>query len=407
MTYKETLCDANRLYAAYKASLNGTNDWKESPQRFIVDHLTYIFKLRDSLIDQTYENGPVDEFELHERGRVRPISSLAVPDRIVRHALCDDILMPEIRKRIIYDNSASITGRGLAFARRRFETQLHRYYRKHGNKGWILLGDFSKFYDNIIHSIAKEQLLDLVGHDEYIDWLLSVIFSGFEIDVSYMTDEEYSQCMEQLFNKLEYRKIPKEFLTGEKLMKKSVNIGDQLSQLIGIYYPNRIDTYVKYVRSQKYYERYQDDFEIISDSYEELEDILAGINNEAVKLGIHINAKKTRIVPLSKRFTFLQVRYWLREDGIIVRQINPERVTVMRRKLKKLARKVRSEDIPYSNVEGMFKGWMGEFHKIMSRKQRKSLIRLYEVLFNKKIEIAKGKMIISDVIQEADDNNEL
>ena len=55
--------------------------------------------------------------------------------------------------------------------------------------------------------------------------------------------------MDDLFNKLEYRDIPKELLTGEKWMKKSVNIGDQLSQIIGIYYPYRIDNYVKYVRS--------------------------------------------------------------------------------------------------------------------------------------------------------------
>ena len=36
------------------------------------------------------------------------------------------------------------------------------------------------------------------------------------------------------------------------------NIGDQISQIIGIYYPHRIDTYVKFVRSQKYYGRYYD-----------------------------------------------------------------------------------------------------------------------------------------------------
>lgn len=91
--------------------------------------------------------------------------------------------------------------------------------------------------------------MKLFNDDEFIDWLLTLIFKGFQIDVSYMSDEEYEACMTDTFNKLEYRNIPKEKLTGEKWMEKSVNIGDQLSQVIGIYYPYPIDNYVKYVLS--------------------------------------------------------------------------------------------------------------------------------------------------------------
>ena len=103
-----------------------------------------------------------------------------------------------------------------------------------------LFGDFSKFYDNIIHEIAKRELLKLFDDDEFIDWLLTLIFKGFQVDVSYTSDEEYEACMTDTFNKLEYRNI-QEKLTGEKWMEKSVNIGDQLSQVIGIYYPYPID----------------------------------------------------------------------------------------------------------------------------------------------------------------------
>ena len=42
------------------------------------------------------------------------------------------------------------------------------------------------------------------------------------------------------------KKFPKEFKTGEQFMEKSLNIGDQLSQIVVIYYPNRMDTYVKF-----------------------------------------------------------------------------------------------------------------------------------------------------------------
>ena len=228
----------------------------------------------------------------------------------------------------------------------------------------------------------------------------NVFFDGFKVDVSYMSDDEYASCLDEVFNKLEYRKIPKNKLTGEKFMEKSVNMGDQLSQAIGIYYPHRIDNYVKYVRGIKFYGRYSDDWYIMSPSKEELLDLLENIERIAHEYGIHINMKKTRIVKISGTYKFLQIKYTLTESGKIMKRINPDRVYTMRRKLKKLAVKVENGEIPYENVEGMFKGWMGDFYKLMSRTQRKDLLELYEGLFNKTITIVKKKMIIKDRSQQ-------
>lgn len=395
MTYEEILSDANNLYKAYKASVKGSK-WKETTQKFMMNFLRYIFSIQEEILDRTLQNGPAEEFTLSERGRIRPITSIRIKDRIVRHVLCDDILLPEVKKHIIYDNGASIKGRGISHQRDRFEVHLRKYYRLYGNDGWILFGDFTKFYDNIIHEIAKRELLKLFDDDEFIDWLLTLIFDGFKIDVSYMTDDEYARCMDDTFNKLEYRSIPKEQLTGEKWMYKSVNIGDQLSQVIGIYYPYRIDNYIKYVRSQKFYGRYMDDWYIMNPSKEELLDLLDNIRKIAKELGIHINEKKTRIVRISSTYKFLQVRYTLTKDGKIIKRINPERVTTMRRKLKKLAVKVHNGEIPYDGVENMFRGWMGSFYKILSRQQRQNLIGLYEDLFDKTVTVVNKKLVVFD-----------
>jgi len=395
MTYEEILCDANNLYKAYKASVKGSK-WKETTQKFMLNFLRYIFQIQDDLLNRTLQNGKTDEFSLSERGRIRPITSLQTKDRIIRHVLCDEILLPEVRKKIIYDNGASIKGRGISHSRKRFEVHLRKYYQKHGNEGYILFGDFSKFYDNVIHEIAKKELLKLFNNDEFIDWLLTLIFDGFKIDVSYMSDEEYENCMTDTFNKLEYRLIPKELLTGEKWMDKSVNIGDQLSQIIGIYYPYRIDNYVKYVRSQKFYGRYMDDWYIMNPNKKELQDLLNNIRVISDELGIHINEKKTHIVKISSTYKYLQVKYTLTKDGKIIKRINPTRVTAMRRKLKKLAIKVENGGIPYENVENMFKGWMGSFYKLLSKQQRKNLIQLYEDLFNKNVTVVNKKLVIFD-----------
>lgn len=395
MGYEELICDANNLYKAYLASIKGSK-WKESTQRFMMNYLRNIFSIQEDLANRTLQNGKVEEFSLSERGRVRPITSIQIRDRIVRHVLCDEVLIPKVRQHVIYDNCASLKGRGISHQRDRFEVHLRKYYRQYGNDGWILFGDFSKFYDNIIHEVAKQELLKLFDNDEFLDWLLSLIFDGFKMDVSYMSDEEYATCMSDVFNKLEYRTVPTQLLTGEKWMYKSVNIGDQLSQVIGIYYPYPIDNYVKYVRRQKFYGRYMDDWYIMSPDKDELEDILTKICEIGKDLGIHINLKKTRIVKISSTYKFLQVKYSLTKDGKIIKRINPNRVTAMRRKLKKLAIKVQTGEIPYENVENMFRGWMGSHYKLLSKIQRKNLMKLYEDLFDKTITVANKKLVISD-----------
>lgn len=402
MDCESVVCDVNHLYEAYLASVKSSK-WKESTQSFMLHFLRYLFQLKEDLINRTYKNSPSVNFDIFERGHLRSIASIPPRDRIVRHVLCDDIFMPEIRKRVIYDNGASLKGRGIDFQRRRFEVHLRRYYKQYGNEGWILFGDFSKFYDNIIHEIAKKQLLDLVDDDGFVSWLLDIIFKAFEIDASNLTDDEINSIFFGVFDKNKFNASGKVSTDGKRYIQKSVNIGDQLSQLIGIYYPNRIDTYVKYVRSQKYYGRYMDDWYVMSPSKETLKDILSEIINIANSLGIHINHKKTRIVKISSRFKFLQIRCTLATNGKIIKRINPKRVTAMRRKLKKLAAKVNAGEISYlETVENMFKGWMGSYRKLLSNQQKRNMVKLFETLFCKSVKIVCKKMVISDeLVMEA------
>ena len=112
--------------------------------------------------------------------------------------------------------------------------------------------------------------------------------------------------------------------------------------------------------------------------------------------GCYINRKKTRIVKISSKYKFLQIKYTLTDTGKVIKRINPDRVTAMRRKLKKLAVKVENEEADYDNVENMFRGWMGGHYKLLSREQRKNLIQLYEDLFSKEITIVNKKLIVSD-----------
>lgn len=376
MDYKSVICDLNNIYECYLKSIKGSK-WKETTQKYMMNYLDNIIDLQEELLNETYKPDKEECFILNERGKTRYVTSLTPRDRIVRHLICDCVLMPLIKKKVIYDNGASIEKRGLSHARKRFEAHIHKAYMRYGtNELYCLFGDFSKFYDNVKHDVAINQLLELVNRDPYVEWLLTVLFKNFEIDVS---NKDYSN---EIFNRLEYEKVPKKFLNGSKFMKKSINIGDQISQLIGVYYPNKLDTYVKYVLGIKYYGRYMDDFYVISDSKEELNYVLTKIRSILKELGIYLNNKKTRIVKLNRTNKYLQIKYTLLESGKLVRRINPKRLKSFRHRLKQMSK---NTSIDYLDKELSFKSWMCNFYKIMSKEQRMRIIELYERLFDSTI----------------------
>lgn len=376
--------DLNELHDAFRASMRGSS-WKPEPQRFEQDFLTEIRKLQKDLGTKTYDVSPGSEFILNERGRIRYVHGNIMRDRVVGHWICDERINPAIQPYLIYNNGASQKGKGLSFSRGLFEKDLHNYYLKtRSNQGYVGFVDMSKFYDNILHEVAREILQPKV--DEFTFWLFSCILDTFQIDVSYMSDDEFDHCLEILFNSIEYHKtIPKEQMTGEKFMQKSADIGQQVSQSIGMFYPLRIDNYAKIVRGCKYYGRYMDDIYIIGPTREYVRSVIDGIKQEADKLGLFINDKKTRIVSLDSTYQYLQIKYSLLESGKVMKRINPKSVTRERRKLKAYKRLIDKGLISYEAVEQAYKSWMGTFARLMSKDQVDHMKTLYKELFGKEI----------------------
>lgn len=372
--YQREIFDGNVLYESFLKAKQGS-DWKPQVQRF---EMNLLFELSE--LQQEHETGnhvflPSTEFTLHERGKVRRITGEQIHDRVAKHALCDEILTPAVRKYLIYDNSASIKGRGIDFSRNRLLHHLRRYYTLHGsNDGYILLIDFSKYYDNIRHDRLMEQFEKYIHDERSLNFLRKVIDRS-KVDVSYMNDEEYERCMEKVFNSLAYQDVDKSLLTGEKFMYKHLNIGDQVAQIAGIIYPIPIDNYVKIVKGVKFYGRYMDDSYAIHESKEFLQELLQGIIAIATELGITVNIRKTRICKLSSLWRFLQVQYSLTETGRVIQKINPKRLTCMRRKMKKLVHILTEKEF-----DDWYGSWFRNHYRIMSKQQRENMDRLYNNL---------------------------
>ena len=372
--YQREIFDGNSLYDSFKRAKQGS-DWKPQVQKFEMTYLLELSRIQSDLKNKTYQFLPATNFIINERGKTRCISGEQVPDRIVKHSLCDEILTPNIRKYLIYDNGASLTDRGIDFTRKRLLVHLRKYYAQHqSNDGYILLIDFSKYYDNIRHDILMEQF-KAITDNEHALWLLEKILDRSKVDVSYMSDEEYAVCMTTVFNSLVHDKIDRKLLTGEKFMAKHLNIGDQVAQVAGIAYPMEIDNYIKIVRGIKFYGRYMDDSYVISDSKEKLQEIISEIVTIASRIGITVNTNKTRICKLSDYWRFLQVQYSLTDTGRVIQKINPKRLTCMRRKMKKLV-----SILPPKEFEEWYNSWFRNHYKIMSKKQRENMDTLFQQL---------------------------
>ena len=373
-SYQREIFNIEVLYEAFMKARVGS-DWKPQVQKFEMNLLTELVRLQKELKERTFKLSPPNEFILNERGKTRVITGDHIRDRVVKRALCDEILIPAIKKYLIHDNGASLKGKGTDFTRDRLETHLRRYYIKNGsNKGYILLGDYTKYFDNIQHGLLMDMFRAVIKDDLAI-WLLEKVLEQAMIDVSFMDDVEFADCLNIVFNSLDYEKVDKTLLTGEKFMGKHMNIGDQVAQVAGIFYPHRLDNYIKIVEGVKFYGKYMDDFYIIHHDKEYLKELGRKIKIEASKNGIILNENKTMICKLSEYWRYLQIQYALTDTGRIIKKIHPKRLTAMRRKLKKLAKKLSEEDfINYYN------SWFKNHYKIMSKRQRENMNILFREL---------------------------
>lgn len=369
--YQHEIYDANILYEALQ-KINKKNGKKEKNQKFTMLYLLYLGDIQKQLRNKTYQFSPTRSYIIKERGKTRLVHDETVGDRIVSHAICDNFIMPSIQKYMIYDNGAGIKGKGVAFARKRLICHLRRYYNENKtNDGYILLMDFTKYYDNIRHENLIEQFEKYIN-DDYALQLIRASIKRSEVDVSYMDDEEYASAMDAVYSSLEHEKIDKALLTEQKYLKKSLKLGDQIAHDGALLYPTVIDNYIKIVKGMKYAARSQDDSYVIHSDKKVLEELLKEVTIIANGIGITLNPKKTRICKLSSSWKFLKIYYSLTESGRIVQKIDKKALTKMRARMKRVCKKIDKK-----SFTDWFCSWFNGCKKYMSRQQKQNMKNLY------------------------------
>lgn len=316
-TYEEVFSFNNLMCAAKQCKKSVY--WKRTVQRYHADLGYNIYQLSRRLANKTYKSKRFTEFDIIERGKKRHIRAPAYEDRIVQRCLCDNYLVPLLTRHIIYDNSATITNRGTEFAINRLIVHLNKFSAKRKSTGYILIYDFTDYFNSVNHQILYKQIDKLI-QDENL------------------------------------RDITHHFI--DAFGDRGLGLGSQVSQICAVYYPNKIDHYFKDMLGVKYYGRYMDDGYIIDESLDRIKKYKEDLMRLSTELDLEINPQKIKIIKLTNSFTWLKHKYTLTQDNHIIVKILPKSFKKARRKLKRL-----KDKIPYKDIETSYKSWKGNAEK--------------------------------------------
>ena len=294
--------------------------WKSSVQRYGFNLFKNSHRSRKRLSEGADTFKGFYQFEIYERGKRRKIRSIHISERCIEKSLAVNAYVPMLRSSLIYDNSASLRGRGTEYARLRTLKHLRNWYHFHGNKGYVIVGDFTSFFDSIDHDV-----------------LLRIIDKHFE-------DKRFIEFTRKSISHY-----------GDK----GLGLGSELNQIYAISVPNELDHYIKTVLRVKHYHRYNDDFYLFCETKEEAARILEDIGIITRSLGIRLSDRKTYITKLSKGFTFLKKRYILTDSGRIITRHSRKNITYERRRLKKFVRLMDEGELTYKMIEQQYQSWRG------------------------------------------------
>lgn len=279
-----------------KKCCNGVR-WKNSTQRFEMHLFSKTARNRKSLLQGTWKQHKYKHFTVSERGKTREIDAPHIEDRQIHKLFSQKVLCPIYSNYLIYNNGASLKGKGLSFSQKQLKKDLKEHIRRHGLSGKIILLDFKGFFPNASHDTI------IHNHSKYL-----------------------------LRNDL--KKLAYQIVKNNNNNDIGLPIGLEPSQMEMITYTCYLDNYIKCQLSMKHFGHYMDDYYILVKPNEKnAKEILHKIINKAESIGLIVNRSKTRIQSISKFFRYCKAKYILHSNCKIITRCCRGSLKRLRRKL--------------------------------------------------------------------------
>lgn len=290
----------DNIHGAARDAAKGVR-WKASVQRYMIHSLrNSLYARRYLLAGNDIRKGFV-RFHVIERGKDRAIAAPRFSERVIQKAVTRTVMAPAVWPTLTPGCAANMRGRGTDYALMRLKGQLAEHYRRHGAEGYVLLMDFSDYFGTIDHGTA----LDLVRRT--------------------LTDPAAVEFMR---------------LQIEANGRIGLGLGSEPNQALAVAIPSPLDHLGERWHGIEASGRYMDDSYFIALDKETLWRFLDAARALCSSLGITINERKTRVVKLTRGFTFLKKRFRFTESGRIVVTPIPKSLARERRKLRTHARMV-------------------------------------------------------------------
>lgn len=309
-----------------------------------------------------------DQVVISERGHRRVITPIRIEDRVTQRVLCDKVLIPLSEKKLIYDNGASVKGKGTEFSRKRLNKHIEAAKRRWGADNiYALKFDFKSFFASIPHAQCFRVLDELIEDKRLRDLIMGIIESYQLADIKRIKDPTVRR------NEL------RSLINHEKV---GICLGSQISQIMALLVPNDFDHYIKDKLGIKFYVRHMDDGIILHNSKKELVRIRELLKKEASKYGLTLHPKKTQIVKMTKGVTFLKVRYRI-SNGKTIKTLVRSGTVRMRRKLKKFSGMIgqKKTKLTADDVYASIQSWVSHAKVAQSYRTVKKMMQLYDELF--------------------------
>lgn len=355
--------------------------WKGSVQIYAQNAIVNIHNAREDLRKEKLpELASIKRIVLYERGKKRIICPIVINDRVIQRVLCDKSLVPVLRNMLIYDNGASLRGKGVEFTRKRLKKHLIRAVRRYGSNFYVLSFDFKSFFDSIPHKTCRKILESVFKDHRIVNLTMGII-------------ESYQRSVIKTIPNSAERAKQMALLCRDEL--RGITLGSQISQIMALVVPSELDHFIKDKSGVKHYIRYMDDGVLFSNDKKYLQELLVQMKKICDKLGLKFNPKKTRITKITKGFVFMKVRYRVTSTGKIVTTLTRPGIVRMRRKLKKFRRLVDLGQITMDDVYNSMQSWYEHSFVAQSYRTRKNMVKLYNKLFDgyrltKKYQHTKG-----------------
>lgn len=248
-----------------------------------------LLSIQNDLIYGTYKVGAYRRFYVREP-KLRLVMALPFRDRIVQWAIYRQ-MYPFYERLYIEDSYACRKGKGTQMAADRLQYWLRQVSRRPGEWYYLKL-DISKYFYRVDHEILMKILAERIK-DERLLQLLSLIINS--------EDERFG--LPAGYN-------PQDCDDDRWLDTVGMPIGNLTSQLFANIYLNELDQFCKHELKLHFYERYQDDVQILSDDKTELnrtKKIIGDFLSDRLRLDLN---KKTAIRPISEGIDFVGYRIW-------------------------------------------------------------------------------------------------